>query len=190
MNRRHVILPLLAGLIGGCAAGGLASGASPGFPAGWQYLLPPPSAVCADLGGEYDNIGEGYLSGAEQAQQVRLDAALGFPLPAARKAGSMVIVDSPEQLSLRLHFVGEEEQRIDLEAHCVDGWRRFQIERTSAYLGDGVQMASGSRAVSLTRARDGSLIVHQRAEEKYRTAFVFRSESVNEGWHRYPLVEK
>jgi hypothetical protein len=176
---------ILMALLGGCAAADVGTHAEPEVPHEWSHLIPTEPSACADLSGIYVNRGMGHISGKVNLQKVRLDAALGFPLPFERMPRSVLIVDSREKESIRVNFIGEKVQSIHLDAKCIDGWLYNQSERNDAYLGDSVQMDSAQRSVSMLRASDGSLIVHQRTEETYRVGFIFRSRTSKEAWLRF-----
>ena len=180
---------VLAVLLGACAANKFGSGGWQGTPDKRLDFTPPESAHCADLSASYANAGYGYVAGDDQLLEARLDAVLGFPFPTERMPHRVLVADSQGGQTIRVNFMAETSQAVDLETECVDGWRRVRMERSDAYLGDGVQLQSSVQTVLLARAADGSLITQQHSEEVYRTGFIFRSRVVKEAWFRFVEID-
>jgi hypothetical protein len=159
------------------------------YPCRWPALKETPAGKCASLSGVYEYYGEWGNSGLKkQYGPPMIDGSI-FHRPPAR--GCVAYLDHDMKRGV-LHFriVGGYKDRGSCEERMIfcERWLVQPIDQ-SGY-GEGTQVDTKG-TIRLARAKDGSLVVHDQEEIKFRYFFIFNSSESYEGRYRFrPVNEK
>jgi hypothetical protein len=158
------------------------------YPDQWPVLKKTPTGKCASLTGVYEYYGEWSDPKLNKEYGPPMIDGSVFHRPPAR--GRVVYINhNKKEATVSFKVEGGDPSRgvWSYQMSCVDGWILQTVNR-SGY-GDGTQVDTGGK-VRLTRAKDGSLVVHAQEITEFRYFFIFTSNRRYEAWYRFRPVDR
>lgn len=187
MRFRFLIVWMVLGGLVGCATKSSQISERNIMPQSWSLEALTDPKECAGIDGVYNNIGAGKIDKVSPLVEVSFNVALGRPMPSARTPETITVAVKDDS-ALVFTFGERSSASLSQPFRCVEGWYLIERRRSDMYLGDGVNMDYSNLDLALGKSKEGELIVHSIADEKYSSLLVFKSKDSRESWSLFPRV--